>query len=115
MIVIELKSSGASKIIVDGRDIANYVRSITVRHSTDTKYVAGQRVPGPNIPEVELTLVGPIYVSVDGKVKIGAELDEVHGFKREVLDRIVPGEASLPVDATPAQEDNAYDGGYRDE
>jgi hypothetical protein len=115
MIVIELKSSGASKIIVDGRDIANYVTSITVQHSTEARYVNGGRVPGPNIPQVHLTLVGPIYVSVDGEVKIGAELEESHSFKREELNQLVQGSPSLPVDATPAQEDNAYDAGYRDE
>jgi hypothetical protein len=76
MIVIELRSSGACKIIVDGRDIANYVTSVAVRHTTEPRYVDGVRVPGPNIPEVDLTLVGPIYVSVDGVVSIGAELEE---------------------------------------
>ena len=73
MIVIELKATGGSKIIVDGRDIAQYVTSVNVRHTSGTKIVDGKRVPGPYLPEVDLTLVGPIYVSVDGKVKIGAE------------------------------------------
>ncbi len=73
MIVIELRSSGASKVIVDGRDIASYVSKVEVRHTTETRYVAGKRVPGPYLPEVDLTLVGPIHVTVDGKVKLGTE------------------------------------------
>jgi hypothetical protein len=100
MIVIELKSSGASKIIVDGRDIANYVTSIAVRHSTDSRYVDGVRVPGPYLPEVDLTLVGPIYVSVDGQVKVGAEYEESHSFKRGHLNREVRG-----IDAQAAADE----------
>jgi len=75
MIIIELRASGASKVIVDGRDIAMYVSKLEVRHGTEPRYVDGERVPGPHLPEVDLTLVGPIHVTVDGKVVVRSTVD----------------------------------------
>jgi hypothetical protein len=109
VIVIELRAGGANKIIVDGRDIANYCTSVRVRHTS------GRGADGAALlPEVDLTLVGPIHVTVDGKVKVGAEYDEQHSFKREELNRLIPGSASdaalLPrITAAPHQSDSGDD------